>query len=341
MLQIAPWKRVLILLVAAAFRRLFAVPNLFYGRVETHNDAVATIEKQRRDARTAGGRGRAGRTGCRRGWSTWGSTCAAARISWPRCIWARSMATGWTATGPRSATRCARSRDQVGAVRRQSIATPGELRVQDFATRRGWRRRWTRCAAWPRRWSALTNVGATRHRGARRRRRLIVIAERGRADRHRRPHHAAVAGDHPPPGRRGRHPRADDPAPGRRPHPDRGAGHRLGRRAEGADRHHREADLPPGGRPAELGRRTPIPAPGNKLLPAADEKGVYYVLEQTRGGRRRRTDRRPAVVRPERPAGGQLPLQPDRGAQVRRLHRREYRQALRHRARRRGDLGAA
>jgi len=38
----SPWKRVLILLVCV-FGILTAVPNLFYGRVETHNDAVAAI----------------------------------------------------------------------------------------------------------------------------------------------------------------------------------------------------------------------------------------------------------------------------------------------------------
>jgi preprotein translocase subunit SecD len=44
MLQIALWKRLLILGISALFV-LFAVPNLFYGRVESHNDAVAAIEK--------------------------------------------------------------------------------------------------------------------------------------------------------------------------------------------------------------------------------------------------------------------------------------------------------
>jgi preprotein translocase subunit SecD len=44
MLQIATWKRVLILLFAAFFVGA-ALPNLFYSRVEGHNDAVKTIEK--------------------------------------------------------------------------------------------------------------------------------------------------------------------------------------------------------------------------------------------------------------------------------------------------------
>ena len=43
MLQIALWKRVLILAVCAS-GLLFSFPNGFYSRVETHNDAVAAIE---------------------------------------------------------------------------------------------------------------------------------------------------------------------------------------------------------------------------------------------------------------------------------------------------------
>ena len=43
MLQIALWKRVLIWAVLAA-GLLFAMPNLFYDRVERHNDALAVIE---------------------------------------------------------------------------------------------------------------------------------------------------------------------------------------------------------------------------------------------------------------------------------------------------------
>ncbi|MCR8723921.1 protein translocase subunit SecD [Frigidibacter sp. ROC022] len=43
MLQIAPWKRILILLITALFVGS-AIPNLFYNRVETHNDAIKKIE---------------------------------------------------------------------------------------------------------------------------------------------------------------------------------------------------------------------------------------------------------------------------------------------------------
>ncbi|AXC49558.1 protein translocase subunit SecD [Paracoccus suum] len=44
MLDIAPWKRILILLVTLIGIGL-AVPNLFYGRVEAHNDAISAAEK--------------------------------------------------------------------------------------------------------------------------------------------------------------------------------------------------------------------------------------------------------------------------------------------------------
>ena len=44
MLQIALWKRILIVLVSLFFVAS-AVPNLFYNRVETHNDAIAAIER--------------------------------------------------------------------------------------------------------------------------------------------------------------------------------------------------------------------------------------------------------------------------------------------------------
>ncbi|MEM1387381.1 MAG: protein translocase subunit SecD [Pseudomonadota bacterium] len=44
MLQVPLWNRVLIILVLAA-GLLFAMPNLFYPRVEAHNDAIAAIER--------------------------------------------------------------------------------------------------------------------------------------------------------------------------------------------------------------------------------------------------------------------------------------------------------
>lgn len=44
MLQIPLWKRIVIL-VLCAFGLLTAMPNLFYSRVETHNDAIAAAER--------------------------------------------------------------------------------------------------------------------------------------------------------------------------------------------------------------------------------------------------------------------------------------------------------
>ena len=44
MLQISPFKQVLIVL-ACLLGLAFAMPNLFYSRVETHNDAVSVIEQ--------------------------------------------------------------------------------------------------------------------------------------------------------------------------------------------------------------------------------------------------------------------------------------------------------
>ena len=43
MLQIPLWRRILIWAICAA-GILFSLPNLFYGRVEVHNDALAQIE---------------------------------------------------------------------------------------------------------------------------------------------------------------------------------------------------------------------------------------------------------------------------------------------------------
>ena len=42
MLQISLWKRALIVLLALS-AIVFAVPNLFYDRVERHNDALVLI----------------------------------------------------------------------------------------------------------------------------------------------------------------------------------------------------------------------------------------------------------------------------------------------------------
>ena len=44
MQPMALWKRILILVICA-WGIVAAVPNLFYARVESHNDAIAAIEK--------------------------------------------------------------------------------------------------------------------------------------------------------------------------------------------------------------------------------------------------------------------------------------------------------
>ncbi len=69
------------------------------------------------------------------------------------------------------------------------------------------------------------------------------------------------------------------------------------------------------------------PGPRNLLLPSMDEEGVFYIVEQTRRGQRRGTGRCAARLRPERPPRRQLPLQPDRCARLRRLHRGQHRRS--------------
>ncbi len=49
MLHIPAWKRVLIW-ATCALALIFATPNLFYDRVERHNDAVAALEQGARGA---------------------------------------------------------------------------------------------------------------------------------------------------------------------------------------------------------------------------------------------------------------------------------------------------
>ena len=47
MLQIPTWKRVLIIGIVLV-GLLYAMPNLFYQRVETHNDAITAAERARK-----------------------------------------------------------------------------------------------------------------------------------------------------------------------------------------------------------------------------------------------------------------------------------------------------
>ena len=65
MLQIYLWKRILIWGIVA-IGVFLALPNAFYTRVETHNDAVTAIERQ--GATSAKRPLRAGRPSCHRVW---------------------------------------------------------------------------------------------------------------------------------------------------------------------------------------------------------------------------------------------------------------------------------
>jgi len=128
MLQFALWNRIFIIGVVLA-GLAFAMPNLFYGQVERHNDAIAEIEA----------------TGVT------SDALAADRAGWPDFLPATLVNLGLDLRGGahllaevqvedvyearmdalwpdvRDALRAAR--DQVGTIRRQD-AVPGELRVQ-------------------------------------------------------------------------------------------------------------------------------------------------------------------------------------------------------------------
>lgn len=108
MLHIPLWKRVTIWgLVALGM--LFALPNLFYERVELHNDTVKVVEAtgivmpEQEDALAA--------------WPGWlpsrlvnlGLDLRGGRIFWPRCMSPMSMPIASTGFGPRCATLCALS----------------------------------------------------------------------------------------------------------------------------------------------------------------------------------------------------------------------------------------
>jgi SecD/SecF fusion protein len=127
MLQFSLWKRTLILIVAATFL-ISALPNLFYGRVESHNDAVADIERQGSTPELEAERA---------SWPDWmpsglvnlgldlrGGAHLLAEVE-VSDVYADRMDGYWPAV--RDALR--EVRDQVGTVRRQD-ASPGELRVR-------------------------------------------------------------------------------------------------------------------------------------------------------------------------------------------------------------------
>ena len=203
--------------------------------------------------------GAAGRRGCRRGSSTSGSTCAAARTCWCRCRPQEVHAEQLEGLWPDLRDKLRDLRDQVGNVRRLD-AGPEELRIRignpagmDAALEAA---------------HEVAQAGLLDHRRRRRASsrcradgdQLVVTltdAQKTALDQRT---HAAEPRDHPPPRRRGGHPRALDPAPGHRPHPGAGAGRRLGRGAAADHRQDRAAVVPRGRQPHH---RTPTSSPGS------------------------------------------------------------------------------
>ncbi len=169
----------------------------------------------------------------------------------------------------------------------------------------------------------------------------LQLTEDGLEQRVRR-HRRSVDRGHRPPHRRTRHDRAEHPAAGQRPHPRRGAGPRRSGAAQGDRRPDGAAHLPSRGhldaggaggagqaaagfRGARFGRRSA--AALSRRAPRDGDR---------RGPRRRAAGLRPADQRADR----HLPASTAGAQQVRRRHAAECRAALRHRARRRGDLSA-
>ncbi|ATX66128.1 protein translocase subunit SecD [Roseinatronobacter bogoriensis] len=128
MLQIPMWKRVLIW-ATCALALFFAMPNLFYDRVEQHNDAVAMIEA---------GQGNAALEEARSGWPGFlpsflvnlgldlrggAHLLAEVRVA---DVYADRIDGMW----PAVRDRLRDERDTVGAVRRMPSDDPGELRVR-------------------------------------------------------------------------------------------------------------------------------------------------------------------------------------------------------------------
>jgi preprotein translocase subunit SecD len=129
MLQISTWKRVLIWGVCA-LGMILALPNLFYGRVEAHNDAVAAIE-------AAGGVATPEQAAARDAWPSWmpsmlvnlgldlrGGAHLLAEVQLSD-VYADRIDSMWPSV--RDALRA--ERGAVGTVRRVA-SPPDELRVQ-------------------------------------------------------------------------------------------------------------------------------------------------------------------------------------------------------------------
>ncbi|MCC5957325.1 MAG: protein translocase subunit SecD [Natronohydrobacter sp.] len=128
MLQIPIWKRVLIW-ATCALALLFTMPNLFYDRVERHNDAASLIEAGQRTAQIEADKA---------GWPSFlpsflvnlgldlrggAHLLAEVRVS---DVYADRIDSMW----PVVRDRLAQERATVGAVRRMPSDDPGELRVR-------------------------------------------------------------------------------------------------------------------------------------------------------------------------------------------------------------------
>jgi hypothetical protein len=127
------------------------MPNLFYPRVERHNDAAAEIEATgvtSRERRGAGGLALfLPSTLVNLGLDLRGGAHLLAEVA-VEDVYATRMDALWPEV--RDALRDLR--DTVGTIRRID-APPGELHVR-VSQPEGWRRPWPRCARWPSRWSA-------------------------------------------------------------------------------------------------------------------------------------------------------------------------------------------
>ena len=137
--------------------------------------------------------------------------------------------------------------------------------------------------------------------------------------------------------------RAVDPAPGQRPRPGAGAGPRRSAAASRHSRQDRQADVSPG-RHVDAGRAGLAGAPaagiGDRVRLEGGESATLSAGEAGdrvgRGAHRRAARLRPAQRRADR----LVQVQHLRRPQIRPGHAGERRTPVRHRARRRGDLGA-
>ena len=332
MLNFPLWKRVLILGICV-LGILIALPNAFYGRVERANDARAAMAAgARRDAGADGGRG---------GWPRWlpsrlinlgldlrGGAHVLVQVRDRRGL-CRAASRG---CGPPLRDRLRDLRDQVGTVRRLD-GPPDELHIRS-ASPAGMDAALEAVAAAAQPVFSITG-GASRE---------FEVARRGR--------HAGRDADRRPRRRRSTRARCSrasrsSAAASTRPAP---ASRRSSARAPTASWCRCRASARPRscsqviGKTAQLSfhpvvnRTTDAERPAGPRrggLPVDGRAGRLLRARAPRGGHRRPARRQPADLRPERPAGGQLPLQPGRRRRLRRLHRREHRQALRHRARQR------